>query len=114
MPRNAQLLSNISTRLRALQSELKAGIRSEQSDPQRVALNEVRDAGEEAGRMQGVEVLNGLDDLDQYKLARVNQALLRLQAGLYGECAHCGGLIDDRRLEAIPETITCIECADIL
>jgi RNA polymerase-binding transcription factor DksA len=43
----------------------------------------------------------------------VDQALHRLQAGLYGRCAHCGGQIDERRLEAIPEAITCIECADI-
>jgi DnaK suppressor protein len=113
MPKNAKLLSNVSTRLRALQLELKSRRGSEHSDPRRVAFDEVRDAGEEAGRMQGVEVLNGLDDLDQYKLSRVDQALHRLQAGLYGECAHCGGPIDDRRLEAIPEAITCIECADI-
>jgi DnaK suppressor protein len=113
MPANTQLLSNVHTRLRALQSELRGRRRSEQSDPQRDAFNEARDAGEEAGRVQGVEVLNVLDDSDQYRLACVHQALRRLEAGLYGQCAHCGGPIDKRRLEAIPEAITCIECADM-
>jgi RNA polymerase-binding transcription factor DksA len=43
---------------------------------------------------------------------RVQEALQRLDAGEYGRCAVCGKEIDDERLEARPEAITCREHAD--
>jgi len=35
-------------------------------------------------------------------VADIDQALLRIKEGSYGKCARCGGLIDERRLEAVP------------
>jgi RNA polymerase-binding transcription factor DksA len=43
---------------------------------------------------------------------RVQDALDRLDKGTYGRCAVCGREIDDERLEARPEAVTCREHAD--
>jgi RNA polymerase-binding transcription factor DksA len=43
---------------------------------------------------------------------RVRDALGRLDRGTYGTCAVCGRSIDDERLEARPEAVTCRKHAD--
>jgi DnaK suppressor protein len=35
-------------------------------------------------------------------IADIDQALLRIEEGSYGQCARCGKPIDERRLEALP------------
>ena len=42
----------------------------------------------------------------------VQEALERLENGSYGRCAVCDAVIDDERLEARPEALTCREHAD--
>jgi len=44
-------------------------------------------------------------------LVEVDAALARLDAGTYGRCASCGGAIGAARLDALPATPTCIDCA---
>ena len=43
-----------------------------------------------------------LGERESQMIADIDQALLRIQEGSYGVCAHCGKLIDERRLEALP------------
>lgn len=43
-------------------------------------------------------------------LARVRQALDRIENGTYGICTHCGKEIDLARLEALPYADLCIVC----
>jgi RNA polymerase-binding transcription factor DksA len=40
---------------------------------------------------------------------RVNEARQQLEAGRYGICVDCGKEIPAARLEAIPETVRCVE-----
>jgi DnaK suppressor protein len=47
-------------------------------------------------------------------LAQVEAALRRLDAGTYGTCDNCGRPINPERLEAIPYTAYCIDCASRL
>ena len=42
----------------------------------------------------------------------VASALFRTQNGSFGTCAHCGGEISRRRLEAVPWTSLCIRCQE--
>jgi RNA polymerase-binding protein DksA len=44
-------------------------------------------------------------------LAEVREALNRIDQGTYGICQECDGQIDEARLEALPYTPYCIECA---
>jgi RNA polymerase-binding transcription factor len=43
-------------------------------------------------------------------LAKIEDALQRIEDGEYGECASCGEIIGLKRLEARPVTTLCIEC----
>jgi DnaK suppressor protein len=44
-------------------------------------------------------------------LERVERALAKLDAGTYGRCDVCGDQIAPRRLEAMPDAVTCVACA---
>lgn len=43
---------------------------------------------------------------------KIEEALLRIQEGTYGECLQCGGSIGLKRLEARPTAELCIECKE--
>ena len=43
-----------------------------------------------------------LGERESQMVADIDQALLRIDEGTYGECAKCGQVIDERRLEAVP------------
>jgi DnaK suppressor protein len=45
------------------------------------------------------------------RLASIDLALGRLEAGTYGVCEVCGGPIPEGRLEARPTATTCVACA---
>ena len=45
-------------------------------------------------------------------LADIDAAEQRLDDGGYGICATCGLRISDERLDALPATSTCVDCAD--
>jgi DnaK suppressor protein len=59
---------------------------------------------------------NGIDfALIQMKtetLARIDAALVRLDAGLYGDCFDCGDEIADKRLRAMPFAVRCTACEE--
>jgi RNA polymerase-binding transcription factor DksA len=49
----------------------------------------------------------GLLDELATRLAEVQSALERIDAGTYGRCEHCGGQVDDATLESNPTTRYC-------
>ena len=44
-------------------------------------------------------------------LERTERALAKLDAGTYGICDRCGQPIAERRLEAMPDSVLCVQCA---
>ena len=42
---------------------------------------------------------------------KLQRALAKLDEGSYGRCDRCGGPIAPARLEAVPESALCIDCA---
>ncbi len=44
------------------------------------------------------------------RLAEIDAALARVDAGTYGTCESCGRPIPDARLEAVPEATLCVAC----
>lgn len=49
-------------------------------------------------------------DRERRLIAKVNEALERIDAGEFGICEVCGEEIGEKRLEARPVTTLCIEC----
>jgi DnaK suppressor protein len=43
-----------------------------------------------------------LGERESQNIADIDQALMRIGEGTYGQCARCGKPIDERRLEAMP------------
>lgn len=57
------------------------------------------------------QLLNLVKSESRY-LYRVEEALQRIDEGSYGKCELCGNDIGKARLEALPYTRMCIECAE--
>lgn len=70
-----------------------------------------KDFEEQAIQRQNEEVLTALDDSLNEELDQINEALYRIEKGMYGKCANCGNEINEKRLLAVPHTSLCLECA---
>ncbi len=48
---------------------------------------------------------------EQETLIQVEEALGRIEAGTFGKCEECDGIVAKPRLQALPYTRLCIDCA---
>jgi RNA polymerase-binding transcription factor DksA len=81
------------------------------SDLRRERLPLEADWAENAILLENDEVLEALDADGRVRVAQLQAALARLDAGTYGRCASCGDEIAAERLDAMPEVTSCIVCA---
>ncbi|HKF15514.1 MAG TPA: TraR/DksA C4-type zinc finger protein [Gaiellaceae bacterium] len=51
-----------------------------------------------------------LEEHDGRLLQAIDEAVARINAGIYGICVNCGAQIPHERLEAMPWATLCIEC----
>jgi DnaK suppressor protein len=65
------------------------------------------------GTIEAVSRLNDVGVVDSLNASteRVERALAKLADGTYGTCDVCNGEIPAARLEARPESTTCVTCA---
>lgn len=54
-----------------------------------------------------------LSEADRKALLLIEQALLRIEQGTYGVCVHCQGVVQEKRLEAVPWARHCLECQEM-
>ena len=71
-----------------------------------------KDSQERSTQLENDEVLGALDEAGRTELVEIRSALARLDDGTYGVCGGCGESISDARLDAVPATELCIECAE--
>lgn len=65
------------------------------------------DAGAKAAyREHQISLVASISD----RLAQVERALERLEAGSYGTCEECGEMITPERLEVFPSATSCVTC----
>ncbi|MCG2634456.1 MAG: TraR/DksA family transcriptional regulator [Gammaproteobacteria bacterium] len=57
------------------------------------------------------DVLDGLDLAARDEIDRINLALERIDNGTYTRCSSCGKSINPERLQAVPDSTLCINCA---
>lgn len=62
----------------------------------------VKDSVDMSLRDVNQEIAFRLGEHESRMVADIDQALLRIDEGSYGECERCGQSIDERRLEAMP------------
>ena len=72
------------------------------------------DWSEQATERENDEVLESLGNTATQELAMINMALKRIDAGEYFNCSNCGEEIPPARLELLPFSALCVNCADKL
>jgi DnaK suppressor protein len=70
------------------------------------------DFAEQATERENDDVLEEIARETQTSIHHLRAALQRLEQDNYGICAVCGEDIAAARLDAIPETTLCVNCAD--
>ena len=99
------------TRLVARRQELAARASRAASDLRREDEPLSADFSEQAVQRENDEVLQGISDAAHDELLLIDRALRRMRAGEYLDCARCGAPIGSSRLEAVPYTDQCADCA---
>jgi len=92
---------NILETARRAQGELE-GLRGAERDPE---------FEEEAQREHEQYTLSLLGEVQRRQVAEIDAALARINSGEYGLCTDCEAAIEPKRLEAVPFTLLCAECA---
>lgn len=72
------------------------------------------DAGDQSAHTMSREFLFAQADANRRLLRAIEEALMRMREGTFGECDHCGSQIPLARLKAIPWARTCIACQEEL
>ncbi|KQW42458.1 MULTISPECIES: TraR/DksA family transcriptional regulator [unclassified Roseateles] len=105
LPMLRQLLLHRQTELRA---EVHAAQLARQAEPDgSPEVSDLKDGAERLQRQQ-TEDFQAARDLQEFQ--DVDDALGRLDAGTYGDCADCGEAIADSRLRVLPFVRLCAGC----
>ncbi len=70
------------------------------------------DWSEQASERENDEVLESLGNSSEQDLEMIKFALKRIDDGVYFHCAECGEAIPEARLELLPFTAYCVDCAE--
>ena len=98
---------------RRLQLETRRGelVARMQEVEKELASHTATDWEDAATEQEDDEVLEGMGNAARAEIARIDAALTRIDAGEYGFCGRCGGEISPERLDAVPYTPFCRDCA---
>jgi DnaK suppressor protein len=115
MPRSrySELKQMLDERRRELQAEVQGkmrGVREEGTWGGK--LNEVLDAVESAEADIQEDLEFALVQMKSETLNKINDALVRLEQGNYGNCFDCGEEIAEKRLRALPFAVRCKDCEE--
>ena len=84
--------------------------RSENYGREIVGDREAQDLADKASSSYTKEFLFNKSSSDRIFLQQVDEALLRIKSGSFGECTKCEETIERKRLEAIPWARLCLSC----
>ena len=70
-----------------------------------------QDFAEQAVELENQELLEALDVEVAEELRQIQRALLRIESGEYDYCTGCGENIPPARLQTLPTTSLCVDCA---
>jgi RNA polymerase-binding transcription factor DksA len=70
-----------------------------------------KDWEDRATDMEMDDVLHGLGSAGMIEVEAIHAALVRIKEGTYGICKRCGKEISAERLDIVPHTTLCRECA---
>lgn len=104
MPTSQDRKIALDTRMKQLKvriAEIEAELESHQS----------KDWDDLAAEREGDEVLEEMGLSAQHEMRMIEAAMARIEAGEYGICVTCGAEIAEERLDLLPATPFCRDCA---
>jgi len=106
--RDAELRQILNDRRREMQDTVESRIRDVRSDRASDVIDEIEHSDADTHGDIGFAVLQ----MQTETLARIDAALVRLDAGEYGSCVSCDGDISETRLRALPFAVRCRTCEE--
>lgn len=106
--RNGALKQMLGERRCAMQDEVQRSLRERRTDRPTDGRDEMEVSDADNQRDLELALLQMRGEM----LARVDEALARLDAGRYGSCVTCGADISERRLQALPFAVRCHACEE--
>ena len=105
-------LTTLRTLLTERRHTLRAEVRAAELSQEELteAAHEATDRKDEATQRQLLDVDGAQERLDAAELTAVENALDRLDRGVYGDCADCGQPIALQRLLVQPAALRCAPC----
>lgn len=91
---------------------LFAEVSTVETNLQQISEDREPELEEKAQEERDARLLDRLDGRGKAELEAIDQALARIESGLYGACVNCGEPIALGRLQAVPETSFCRDCAE--
>src|SRR5216684_2071878 len=99
-------------RLLTRQEELRGMVTRTELDGRAADDDPTQDPADKAASSYNKEFLFSQSNTDRTVLGLVQEALERIEQGTYGECVHCGGEMQPKRLEAVPWSRHCVTCQE--
>jgi len=106
--RSAELRAALVARRRDLDHDISGRLREGRTAGPR-AVGDMGDVSD--GEIQA-DLDSSLLQMRAETLARIDDAITRLDAGMYGRCMDCDGEIASRRLRALPFAVRCRTCEE--
>ena len=106
--RNAELKQMLNDLRREMQNEIQSRMLDGRTD----RSNEVADDIEHSDADAQGDIELALLQMRAETLNRIDEALVRLDAGEYGSCFVCEREISERRLRALPFAVRCQACQE--
>lgn len=105
-------LQRLHQRLTKRRDALRRALAGDMNSLREVAAEDcVGDTVDAAVDAANEEVNIQLVEIESRELEQIEHALAMMARGSYGRCEYCGGKIAVDRLNALPYTNSCIECA---
>jgi DnaK suppressor protein len=111
--RYSELKRMLEERRREIQAEVQGRMRDVRSEGAWGGKqNEVFDAVESSEADIQDDIEFALIQMKSETLNKINDALVRLEQGDYGNCFDCGSEIAEKRLRALPFAVRCKDCEE--
>jgi len=111
--RYTELKRMLEDRRREIQAEVQGKMRDVRSEGTWGGkMNEVFDAVESSEADIQDDIEFALIQMKSETLNKINDALVRLEQGDYGNCFDCGEEIAEKRLRALPFAVRCKDCEE--
>jgi len=111
--RYSELRKMLEERRREIQAEVQGKMRDVRAEGAWGGkVNEVFDAVESSEADIQDDIEFALIQMKSETLNKINDALIRLEQGDYGNCFDCGEEIAEKRLRALPFAVRCKDCEE--